>query len=197
MAAAPRITEAMVDAAFCKTAEKAVPLECAFRQGDLVVYPAHGVGRVERTGKETLGGYRIEIIDLSFTETRMRVRIPVVALEKSGLRKISSTCELEKALEILRERPRSSRMIWWKRSEQYQLMINSGVLKELASVVRDLQAKPRQGMSYSQHKFYTAAIERMGDEFAAVQGTGKARAVELLEHELYEAAERLPAKTDR
>ena len=59
--AATPITEAMVTAALKATAAKIKPNDRnPFRKGDAVVYPAHGVGRVERVGFEEIAGHPAE-----------------------------------------------------------------------------------------------------------------------------------------
>lgn len=174
----------MVEDAFRKTAAGVADSDGGFRTGDLVVYPTHGVGRVEQVGEEDLGGYRVETIRLFFAETQMTIQIPASALVASGLRKLSTAGELDKALAILRGRRRISKAIWSRRSEEYRLKISSGALDALAGVVRDLQEAPGQKMSYSQRDLYTIAIERLADEFAAVRGTNRTVAIEFLEHKL-------------
>ena len=63
MAAATVVTKAMVDAAFGKTAAQAKPQDAdPFRKGDFVVYPAHGVGKVDRIGSEVIAGHRLNLI---------------------------------------------------------------------------------------------------------------------------------------
>ena len=56
MAAAKQMTKAMVEAAFRNSAAVVPDLDCGFRRGDLIVYPTHGVGRIEQIGDEDLGG---------------------------------------------------------------------------------------------------------------------------------------------
>lgn len=181
---AKQITQVMVDKAFQRTSSKAAPAGREFRRGEFVVYPTHGVGRVESVGVEELGGYRVSTIRVFFVETSLTVRIPAATVCATGLRKLATTGELDEAIEILRGRPRASRAIWRKRSDEYQLRINSGLLPALAGVVRDLQDVPGRDTSYSQRNFYTLAIERMAEEFAAVQGTDKIVALESLEQVL-------------
>ena len=184
MAAAKQMTKAMVEAAFRNSAAGVPDLDCGFRSGDLIVYPTHGVGRIEQIGDEDLGGYRVAIIRLFFAEMQMTIRIPVAAVGKSGLRKLSSPSELDEAMAILKGRRRVSSTIWARRSECYRLKINSGALNALAGVVRDLQAMPGQDMSYSQRNLYSLAIERLADEFAAVQGTDREAMILVLEQDL-------------
>lgn len=188
---AQRITQAMVDTAFRKTSTSAPQAGRDFLQGEFVVYPTHGVGRIEWIGVEELGGYRVSTIRVFFAETLLTIRIPAAMLSTTGLRKLANANDLEAALAILRERPRVSKAIWQKRAEEYRLKINSGELPTLAGVVRDLQELPGRNASYSQRNLYTLAIERMAEEFAAVQGIDRIQALEKLEQVLRDSVRQL------
>ena len=65
LSAATVMTAAMVDAAFVATAAQAKPLEAdPFRKGDFVVYPAHGVGKVDRVGSTEIAGIALTEADI-------------------------------------------------------------------------------------------------------------------------------------
>lgn len=178
MAAIP-ITTAMVDAALGATAAQALPADATtFQAGDLVVYPAHGVGRVDRVGMEEMAGHKLHLIQISFEENRMTLRVPVAQARATGLRKIATAEAMADVLVILSGRSRVSRMIWAKRGQEYLAKINSGDLKQLAEVVRDLRgAGDGSGTSYSQRNLFELGIDRLAGEFAAASGTDKADAM--------------------
>lgn len=182
MASATVITTAMVDAAFRKTADQATPHDpVVFHAGDLVVYPTHGVGRVDRIGPEHVAGHQLNVIQISFAENHMVLRVPVVSAGITGLRKLATQEALNAVLITLHGRRRSSRLMWTKRAMAYQAKINSGGLMALAEVVRDLQAATDgSGSSYSQRNLFELAMDRLASEFAAVADTDKASAVERL-----------------
>ena len=179
MAAATVITVAMVDAAFGATAAQAKPEDAdPFHAGDFVVYPTHGVGRVERVGPEEVAGHRLDLIHVSFAENRMTLRIPVGQARASGLRRIATADALAEAMETLRERPRISRIMWTKRAQGYLAKINSGDLRSLAEVVRDLQsAGDGSGTSFSQRNLFELAIDRLGAEVAVASQADKAATI--------------------
>jgi CarD family transcriptional regulator len=182
LAAATVVTKAMVDAAFGATAAQAKPKEVdPFRKGDFVVYPTHGVGRVDRIGSEEIAGHRLNLIHVSFAENRMTLRIPVAQARATGLRKLATQEALDEALVILQGRPRASRLMWAKRAQEYLAKINSGDLKALAEVARDLRsAGDGSGSSFSQRNLFELAVDRLAAEFAVVAGVDKAASVERL-----------------
>jgi CarD family transcriptional regulator len=183
------MTDAMVTAALKATASKIKPTDAdPFRKGDAVVYPAHGVGRIDRVGFEEIAGHRLNLIHISFDENQMTLRVPVAQARAAGLRKLASRKQLAEALARVRGRPRASRLMWAKRAQEYLTKINSGDLASLAEVVRDLQsAGDGSGSSFSQRNLFELALDRLAAEFAAVNQTAKVDAVAQLNQALLEA----------
>jgi CarD family transcriptional regulator len=183
------MTDAMVTAALKATASKTKPTDAdPFRKGDAVVYPAHGVGRIDRVGFEEIAGHRLNLIHISFDENQMTLRVPVAQARAAGLRKLASRKQLAEALARVRGRPRASRLMWAKRAQEYLTKINSGDLASLAEVVRDLQsAGDGSGSSFSQRNLFELALDRLAAEFAAVNQTAKVDAVAQLNQALLEA----------
>jgi CarD family transcriptional regulator len=113
--------------------------------------------------------------------------VPVAQARVPGLRKLATPEAMAQVLKILAGRPRASRMMWAKRAQEFQAKINSGDLKSLAEVVRDLQSAANgSAPSYSQRNLFELAIDRLAGEFAGVLGTDKADAVARLTKTLTE-----------
>jgi CarD family transcriptional regulator len=159
-----------------------------FRKGDYVVYPTHGVGRIDRVGFEQIGGHRLHLIHISFDDSQMTLRVPVAQARTAGLRKLANRRQLADAVVRLKGRPRVSRLMWAKRAQEYLTKINSGELGALAEVVRDLQAAgDGSHCSFSQRNLFELALDRLAAEFAAVNRTAKVEAVRQLNQALLEA----------
>src|SRR6516165_3616184 len=191
--AATPMTEAMVTAALEATASKIRPKDAdLFRKGDHVVYPPHGVGRIDRVGVEEIAGHRLNLIHISFDENRMTLHVPVAGARAAGLRKLGSQKQLAEALSSLRGRPRPSRLMWSKHAQEYLAKINSGKLGALAEVVRDLQTTADgSGSSFSQRNLFELALDRLAAEFAAVNRTAKVEAITQLNQALLESRTRV------
>jgi CarD family transcriptional regulator len=183
------MTAAMVTVALEATAAKIRPKEAnPFRKGDAVVYPTHGVGRIDRVGFEEIAGYRLSLIQISFADHQMTLRVPVAQARAAGLRKLASRKALAAAFSILKGRPRVSRLMWAKRSQGYLAKINTSDPGALAEVVRDLQsAGDGSGSSSSQRNLFELAVDRLAGEFAAVNQIAKLDAIELLNQTLVDA----------
>jgi CarD family transcriptional regulator len=197
MTATP-MTAAMVSAALKTTASKINPADAdPFREGDAVVYPTHGLGRIDGVGFEDIAGYTLDLILISFDENQMTLRVPVAQARAAGLRKLASQNELADALVTLKGRPRVSRLMWAKRAQGYLAKINSGDLGALAEVVRDLQTTEEgSGRSFSQRNLFETALERLAAEFAAINEVTKVEAVCQLSQALLDARAALVTQVD-
>jgi CarD family transcriptional regulator len=180
------MTAAMVTSAMEATAAKIKPKDAhPFRKGDAVVYPGHGVGRIDRVGFEEIAGHRLNLIHISFEDNQMTVRVPVAQARTAGLRKLASQETLAAAVVTLKGRPRTSRLMWAKRAQEYLAKINTGDPGALAEVVRDLQSSADgSNSSVSQRNLFELALDRLASEFAAVRRITKPEAIELLNQTL-------------
>lgn len=165
---------ACVDAAPAAASDDLRP----FRKGDLVVYPAHGIGMVDQVRVEEIGGQKLNWIKISFAENRMSLRIPVRKAKDIGLRRPVTRQAFAEVMTILRGRPHANRIVWTKRALEYQGKINSGCVRALAEVVRDLRPSlDGSESSFSRRNLFEMAVDRLAAEFAAVFRTDKAAAI--------------------
>ncbi len=148
-----------------------------FHEGDYVVYPTHGVGKVERIATEEIAGHRLELIHITFEENRMTLRVPVAKARSAGLRKLASPQKFDEALNVLRGRARIKRTMWSRRAQEYEAKINSGDPVAIAEVVRDLHRNAGQpDQSFSERQIYESAMDRLAAELAALDATDKVTA---------------------
>jgi CarD family transcriptional regulator len=160
-----------------------------FVEGDHVVYPTHGVGKVERIATEEIAGHKLELIHITFEENRMTLRVPVAKARTAGLRKLATRKLFDEALAVLKGRARIKRTMWSRRAQEYEAKINSGDLVSIAEVVRDLhRASGQPEQSYSERQLYEAALARMAREVAAVERTDEPTAVKRVETMLLKKA---------
>ena len=154
----------------------------SFLEGDFVVYPTHGVGKVASIERQRIAGYELELFVITFDRDRMTLRVPVPKARLSGLRKLSSPTVMESALETLRGRAKVKRAMWSRRAQEYEAKINSGDPVSIAEVVRDLHRNANQpDQSYSERQIYEAALERLASELAAVEAILPEQATQKLE----------------
>src|SRR3546814_7817258 len=96
-----------------------------YGEGDYVVYPTHGVGRVLGIETQDMGDIALDLIVIKFEKDRMTLRVPVEKAANSGLRKLSSRKMMDTALTTLKGRSRAKRTMWSRRAQEYEAKINS------------------------------------------------------------------------
>ena len=151
--------------------------------GDLVVYPTYGVGQIEQFDTHNIDGDDHDFVLINFKQDKMKLRIPMEKTANSGLRKLSNKNRLLKAFEVLEEVPNLKKDMWIKRAKEYEKNINSGDPVLIAEVVRDLHKKDDllEQQSYSERQIYLTALNRLSNEYAAVQSIDKKEAKRKLE----------------
>ncbi|MBI1274296.1 MAG: CarD family transcriptional regulator [Alphaproteobacteria bacterium] len=153
-----------------------------FKKGDYVVYPAHGVGRVEGVENFAIAGASVSLYSIMFEQDRMRLKVPVGKAKTAGLRRLSSKDRIRDAMGTLQGKVKVRRVMWSRRAQEYEAKINSGDPVSIAEVVRDLHRGTEQPeQSYSERQIYQAALERLARELAAVEKTDQTKAAEKIE----------------
>ena len=156
-----------------------------FAEGDYVVYPSHGVGKILGIETQEISGYKLSVFVVHFDKDRMTLRVPVTKAKNSGLRRLSSQAEMQLALGRLKGRSKAKRTMWSRRAQEYEAKINSGDPASIAEVVRDLYRNAGQpDQSYSERQIYQAALDRLVREFAAVESIDEVTATQRLEQML-------------
>ncbi|KPA08839.1 CarD family transcriptional regulator [Candidatus Magnetomorum sp. HK-1] len=110
-----------------------------FEVGDLAVYPAHGVGRIEAIESREISGGIQNFYIMKILENSMVIMIPVQNVESVGLRDILSENDVPKVYDIMKDRdiPQDNQT-WNRRYRDYMEKIKTGSLFEVAGVYRDL-----------------------------------------------------------
>ena len=160
-----------------------------FKKGDFVVYPVHGVGRVEGIESFAVSGMSVSLYSIIFEQDRMRLKVPVAKAKTAGLRRLSSKDRIKDAITTLQGRAKIRRVMWSRRAQEYEAKINSGDPVSIAEVVRDLHRNAGQpDQSYSERQIYEAALDRLARELAAVERIDKEVATQKLNSVLQKVA---------
>ena len=137
---------------------------------DFIVYPKHGVGKIIAIEKAKIGSIDINFYKIFIEKEKLTLSIPLN--QQSHLRHVSSVNQINKAITILKSKPKIKRTMWSRRAQEYEQKINSGKLYDLAEVVRDLNKKTDviADQSYSERQLFEKAYERLKSEFEVVLG---------------------------
>ena len=137
---------------------------------DYVVYPKHGVGKIISVEKAKIGNIDITFYKVFIEKEKLTLSIPLN--QQSHLRHVSSINQVNKAISILKSKPKIKRTMWSRRAQEYEQKINSGKLYQLAEVVKDLNKKTDviAEQSYSERQLFEKAYDRLKSEFEVVLG---------------------------
>ena len=131
-----------------------------FKVGDLAVYPAHGVGIIERIESREISGCQENFFVMRIIETNMIIMIPSSNTKNVGLRQIINQQEVSKVFSILNKRDISvdDNQTWNRRYRDYMDKIKSGSVYEVAEVYRDLSTiQQDKELSFGERKMLDTA----------------------------------------
>ncbi|MCQ0987988.1 CarD family transcriptional regulator [Jiella marina] len=173
------------------SSQKKATASQGFKTGESIVYPAHGVGQIVAIEEQVVAGMTLELFVIDFEKDKMRLKVPVAKAKSVGMRKLSETDFVDRALKVVQGRARVKKTMWSRRAQEYDAKINSGDLIQIAEVVRDLyRAESQPEQSYSERQLYEAALGRMARELAAVNEVSETEAVRLIEVNLNKGPKR-------
>ena len=147
-----------------------------FSEGDMAVYPAHGVGLIKAIETQTIGGVDQSFYVMKILDNDMTIMIPTKNSENVGLRAIISRDEVDKVIEILKERDvKISSQTWNRRYRDYMEKIKTGSVYEVAVVLRDLFIlREDKDLSYGERKMMDTAKNLLVKELSLAQDLDEA-----------------------
>ncbi len=130
-----------------------------FKVGDLAVYPAHGVGVIERIETQDISGSSQDFYVMRILENDMIIMIPTANVDSVGLREIIGQKEVTKLYSILEKRDVVvDNQTWNRRYREYMDKIKTGSVFEVAEVYRDLLIlKVDKDLSFGERKMLDTA----------------------------------------
>jgi CarD family transcriptional regulator len=167
------------------------PKKPSFKVGELIVYPAHGVGKITSIEEQEIAGAKLELYIVDFEKEKLRLKVPTNRAEQKGMRHLADRSMIEQAMKVIRGRARIKRVMWSRRAQEYDAKINSGDMIAVAEVIRDLYRSERQPeQSYSERQLFEQALARFARELAAVRKVDDDQCIRELEEYLARNAKR-------
>jgi CarD family transcriptional regulator, regulator of rRNA transcription len=158
-----------------------------FETGDLLIHPAHGVGRVVARERRVEGDVERDVLIMEFRGGGLRVSLPVERIEAARLRPVLSPKAAEKVLAVLAEPVQALPSAALRRRALMAERLSNGDAAELAGLVRDLRAAGAArsgGLAPSDRDAERTARARLVDELAAALDKPPAVADRLIEERL-------------
>ena len=142
-----------------------------FAEGDMAVYPAHGVGVIKSIETQQVAGVDETFYVLEIIGNSMRIMIPTSSSENVGLRSIVNKKEATEVLNILKDRAiEIDSQTWNRRYREYMEKIKTGSIFEVAAVLRDLfLLSVDKDLSYGERKMLDTAKGLLVKELSIAQ----------------------------
>ncbi len=142
-----------------------------FTEGDMAVYPAHGVGVIKSIETQQVAGVDQTFYVLEIIGNSMRIMIPTSSSENVGLRSIVNKKEATEVLNILKDRAiEIDSQTWNRRYREYMEKIKTGSIFEVAAVLRDLfLLSVDKDLSYGERKMLDTAKGLLVKELSIAQ----------------------------
>ncbi|MGA8570934.1 MAG: CarD family transcriptional regulator [Desulfobaccales bacterium] len=130
-----------------------------FQVGQLAVYPAHGVGRIESVQERDISGTAAQFYIMRLLDSDMIIMIPTNNARNIGLRDVIDNQAVDQVYEILSSRPsRLNNQTWNRRYRDYMDKIKTGSPFQVAEVLRDLTLlKAEKDLSFGERKMLDTA----------------------------------------
>jgi CarD family transcriptional regulator len=148
-----------------------------FKVGDLAVYPAHGVGVIERVESREISGSSQDFYVMRILENDMIIMIPIKNVNNVGLREIIGRKEVPKLYNILKRRDvMIENQTWNRRYREYMEKIKTGSVYEVAEVYRDLlMLKSEKDLSFGERKMLDTARTLLVKEISLAKKVAEAQ----------------------
>jgi CarD family transcriptional regulator len=146
-----------------------------FQAGDLAVYPAHGVGRIEAIESRMVNGEQHDFYIMKVLENSMVIMIPTSNVVSVGLREVITEEDIPKVYAVMTDKKKddlNDSQTWNRRYREYMDKIKTGSLYEVAEVFRDLfLLKLSKDLSFGERKLYDTAQGLLVRELSTARKT--------------------------
>ncbi len=143
-----------------------------FQANELVVYPAQGVGKIERIDHQEVGGSHCEFYIVRIISNNITLMVPVKNAQNVGLRPLSDNGKAEEILQLLCNKEHTrvhTGQNWNRRYREYTEKLKSVNLVEVAKVVRELLliGKSKE-LSFGERRLLEQAMQLITGELAEI-----------------------------
>jgi CarD family transcriptional regulator len=146
-----------------------------FNVGDLAVYPAHGVGVIEKIEAQEISGCQQDFYVMRILDNNMIIMIPTNNVNNVGLRDLIGQTEVSRLYSILKKRDVTiDNQTWNRRYREYMDKIKTGSAFEVAEVYRDLLIlKLDKDLSFGERKMLDTARNLLVKEISLARKIGE------------------------
>jgi len=158
-----------------------------FCEQEKVVYPGHGVAKIQRIITKNVGGSDASFYELTFLNKEMTVLVPVDSSSSVGLRALSSHEHVIGVLSLLGKELDTAMSLefipanWSKRNKEYQNKLKRGDLQELCEIYRELHIiSTHKELSFGEKTLLSQIESLLVEEISLVEKIGEEKMIEQL-----------------
>jgi CarD family transcriptional regulator len=146
-----------------------------FKVGEKAVYPAHGVGVIERIENKEISGAILSFYVIRIIDSDVTVMIPTNNIQTAGLREIIPPAKVNQVFKIFQKRDVViDTTTWNRRYREYMEKIKTGSVFEIAEVMRDLYVlKKTKTLSFGERKMLDTARNLLIKELALAKSVSE------------------------
>lgn len=145
---------------------------CVYTPDQLVVYPAQGVGVIERLERQKIGGLEAEFYIIRIFTSNITVMVPVNNAGNVGLRKPCTPQEATDVLDALQDRSTFSGYSgqnWNRRYREYSERLKSASLFDVGYVLKELiLISGEKELSFGERRLLEQAMGLVTSELSCV-----------------------------
>jgi len=169
----------------------------AFKIGQKVVYPNHGVSVVEKIERGSIAGVEQTYYHLRLLSNNSKVMVPRENLDLVGLRALCPTTKIRGLFTTLRDGNIDTYKDWKGRYKQNLDKMKTGQLTEVAKVLKNLRlVSSKKSLSFREKKMYERAKYFIVSEVAHVKKIDEGEAEKQVEKALESSMEKRMADAE-
>ncbi|MGB5660254.1 MAG: CarD family transcriptional regulator [Thermoanaerobaculia bacterium] len=169
----------------------------AFKIGQKVVYPNHGVSVVEKIERGSIAGVEQTYYHLRLLSNSSKVMVPKENLDLVGLRSLCPTTKIRGLFTALRDGNIDTYKDWKGRYKQNLDKMKTGQLTEVAKVLKNLRlVSTKKSLSFREKKMYERAKYFIVSEVAHVKKIEEVEAEKQVEKALESSMEKRMAEVE-
>lgn len=112
-----------------------------FTPGQLVVYPAQGVGKIERIEQQHVCGVQTEFFIVNILTSNITLMVPVKGAPNVGLRPLATNDEANAVMDMLGDLDKPVPVVgqnWNRRQREYNERLKQGTLHAVSGIIKEL-----------------------------------------------------------
>lgn len=152
------------------TTKRSKKVKSSFKVGETIVYPFHGIGKIERIETNEINGQEIQFFVISINSTKMTISIPIENAETKGIRHLMTKDELHEALPHLGDKPESTGGDWKLRQQQNNNLVKKGDILSTIKVIVSLYSRNKEKeLPIQERRLYDSSVSMLTEEISLVE----------------------------